>query len=176
MATHSSILAGKFQGQRSLRKLPALNAKYVNFIFYQFFRLDTQSFALPVCIWSNINDDTVKTKMGTDSWLALIQRQARADIWGVSVINSELCLGLEKTGVTQKTRGARESLGWFRSGSERGSQTQERLGWTYGQHRKIQTDRERACTRFVSSPSHVVMWKCCSKETDIWALKTQNIA
>ena len=50
MATHSSILAGKFQGQRSLRKLPALNAKYVNFIFYQFFRLDTQSFALLVCI------------------------------------------------------------------------------------------------------------------------------
>lgn len=45
--------------------------------------------------------------MGTDSWLALIQR-ARADIWGVSVINSELCLRLEKTGVTQKTRGARK--------------------------------------------------------------------
>ena len=100
-------LPGKFHAQRSLGKLPALSAKYVNFIFHRFFLLDTQSFALPVCIRPNLNNDIVK--MGASSWLALIQRQARADIWSVSVINSEFCLGLEKTGVTWKTHGAKES-------------------------------------------------------------------
>lgn len=46
------------------------------------FCLDTQSFALPVCIWSNTKNDTVQTKTSPNSWLTWFRDNHVQTFWG----------------------------------------------------------------------------------------------